>query len=227
VTSATDHTQSAFPWYDPRRAPGRVVAAVATGLLTIDLLGDQWTWSVRAIAGWDAASALLLALSWWIIGQADAAETRRRASAEDPGRTTVWILVLLSSAFSLFAGTIVLQQARQLAPEARGIAVALCLTAVASAWLLTHSAYTLRYARLFYRDDDEGVGGLEFPGKSPPSDFDFAYFAFTIGMCFQVSDVVITSAVIRRTVLVHAMLAFAYNTTILALALNLVFGLLN
>jgi uncharacterized membrane protein len=227
VPAATQHIEIAFPWYDPRRAPGRVFAALVTGLLTIELLGDQWTWSVRAIAGWDAASALLLGLSWWIIGQADAAETHRRASAEDPGRTTVWILVLLSSAFSLFAGTSVLSQARLLAPEARGIAVALCLTAVASAWLLTHSAYTLRYARLFYRDDDEGVGGLEFPGKAPPADFDFAYFAFTIGMCFQVSDVVITSPVIRRTVLVHAMLAFAYNTTILALALNLVFGLLN
>ena len=56
------------------------------------------------------------------------------------------------------------------------------------------------------------------------ADFDFAYFSFTIGMCYQTSDVTVSSYTIRRTVLVHSMISFAYNTVILALALNLVFG---
>ena len=43
-------------------------------------------------------------------------------------------------------------------------------------------------------------------------------------MCFQVSDVTITSPQIRRAVLGHALLSFAYNTVILALALNLTGG---
>jgi len=84
----------------------------------------------------------------------------------------------------------------------------------------------LRYAHLYYRGDREGTGGLEFPGKREPDDLDFAYFAFTIGMCYQTSDVTISSYAIRRTVLVHAIISFAYNTAILALALNLIFGLL-
>ena len=42
-------------------------------------------------------------------------------------------------------------------------------------------------------------------------------------MCFQVSDVTVTSGQIRRTVLGHAVLSFAYNTVILAFTLNLVF----
>ena len=50
-------------------------------------------------------------------------------------------------------------------------------------------------------DDDEGEGGLDFPGQRAPDDFDFAYFAFTVGMCFQSSDVVIKSRQIRRAVL--------------------------
>jgi uncharacterized membrane protein len=217
----------AFPWYDPRRAKGRFLLACALGLSTVGLTAGAFSWKVRAIAGFDMSSAVLLALSWWIIGPADAIETRRRASAEDPGRTTVWLLVLLSCAVSLFAATMVMGDARKLSEEGRQAVVGLCLWAVASAWLLTHSAFTLRYARLFYRDDEEGVGGLVFPGERQPADFDFAYFAFTIGMCFQVSDVTISSPVIRRTVLLHALLSFAYNTTILALALNLVFGLFN
>ena len=99
--------------------------------------------------------------------------------------------------------------------------------AVFIAWLLTHTAYALRYAHLYYRDDEEGVGGLQFPGDGPPDAFDFAYFAFTIGMCFQVSDVVISSRQLRRAALFHGCLSFAYNTAVLALALNIGFGLLN
>ncbi len=65
---------------------------------------------------------------------------------------------------------------------------------------------------------------MELPGGASPTYFDFAYFAFTVGMCFQVSDVTVTSAQIRRAVLVQAMLSFAYNTVILAFTLNLVFS---
>src|SRR5207248_3368690 len=105
--------------------------------------------------------------------------------------------------------------------------VAMCLLAVALAWGLTHTSYALRYAHLYYRDDEEGVGGLVFPCQEPPSYFDFAYFSFTVGMCFQVSDVVVSSPQIRRAVLGQASLAFVYNTTIMPLVLNLVFSLLN
>jgi uncharacterized membrane protein len=101
------------------------------------------------------------------------------------------------------------------------------LSAVVSAWGLTHTAYALRYAHLYYRDDDDGEGGLEFPGKIDPDGFDFAYFSFTLGMCFQVSDVCITSRTIRRTVLSHTLLSFLYNTVVLGLALNLMLGFLS
>ena len=64
-----------------------------------------------------------------------------------------------------------------------------------------------------------------FPDEHPPDDWDFAYFAFTIGMCFQVSDVSVVGHSMRRIVLGHSLLSFAYNTAILALALNVVAGL--
>ncbi len=99
----------------------------------------------------------------------------------------------------------------------------MCLTSVALAWGLTQTAFTLRYAHLYYREND-GVGGVSFPGQDQPTYFDFAYFAFTIGMCFQTSDVCVTSPTIRRTVLLHAIISFVYNTAIIAFVLNLVFG---
>ena len=96
---------------------------------------------------------------------------------------------------------------------------------MALSWTLTHTAFTLRYAHLYYREDDEGIGGVDFPGGAMPTYMDFAYFAFTVGMCFQVSDVQVTSHQIRRAVLLHATMSFLYNTAILAFVLNLVFNL--
>jgi uncharacterized membrane protein len=66
---------------------------------------------------------------------------------------------------------------------------------------------------------------VQLPGHAPPTYFDFAYFAFTIGMCFAVSDVCVTSPQIRRAVLLHALISFAYNSVILAFVLNFVFGM--
>ncbi|HEY8080089.1 MAG TPA: DUF1345 domain-containing protein, partial [Labilithrix sp.] len=92
-------------------------------------------------------------------------------------------------------------------------------------WVVTHTAFTLRYAHLYYRKHATAKC-FQFPGTDQPSDMDFAYFAFTVGMCFQVSDVVVASSRARRAVLLHAVTSFVYNTTILALSLNLVTTLL-
>lgn len=216
-----------FAWYDPRQSGGRVILSLCLGALAVLALAP-FGWTVRIVAAWNTAGLTLLTMAWWIIARSSPAETRRRAGAEDPGRTLVWVVALVSSTVSLGAATVLLPQARRLAPEASGALVVLCLLAVAVAWILTHSAYTLRYAHLFYRDDVHGrASGLDFPGQRAPDDLDFAYFSFTIGMCYQTSDVTVSSHLIRRTVLVHSMISFAYNTAIIALALNLVFGLFN
>jgi uncharacterized membrane protein len=213
----------AFAFHDPRRARARLTIALAVGALTGLAIPDRLGFPLRIVAAWNAGALAMGALAWWLILRASPAETRRRAAADDPGRHVVWAIVILASGFSLFATTVILREARLKAPEARDVFVVLCVAAVAGAWMLTHTAYTLRYAHLYYRDD-EGEGGLCFPGEAAPAYADFAYFAFTIGMCFQVSDVSITSGTIRRAVLGQGLLSFAYNTAILATALNLVLG---
>ncbi len=227
ATRAHRSLSRAFASHDPRQARLRLAASIAAGAAVAALVSASLGWAVRAVAGWDAVALVNLALSWWIIARADATETKRRAAAEDPGRHVVWAIVLAACTFSLFAAVVVLRRARALAPEQSSLLVALCLVAVTGAWALTHTSYTLRYAHLFYREgESSNDGGLTFPGDAPPNDFDFAYFAFTIGMCFQVSDVTITSPSLRRAVVAHALLSFAYNTAVLALSLNLIFNIL-
>jgi uncharacterized membrane protein len=212
---------------DPRRALARVGIAIACGLAAGIIIGPRVPGATAALVGGDVASMVLLALSWTLIFESDARATGDRAGAEDPGRTLVYVIVVLGSSASLLAATIFVGSARELAPTLKHLGVALCLATVALAWMLTHTAFTFRYAHLYYRDDSEGVGGVDFPGKQPPTYLDFAYFAFTIGMCFQVSDVCVTSPQIRSAVLLHGVVSFAYNSIILAFVLNLVFGLAN
>jgi uncharacterized membrane protein len=211
----------AFHPLDPRGARARLIYAVGLGVLTWFLFPGMAR-STRALLAGDAASFVLAAVAIYIIGFTDPAETRRRAAAYDPGRRLVWILVILTSMFGLLASVIVIRQGKTSASFEGQLHIVLCVATVMFSWILTHSAFTLRYAHLYYRG--EGNGGISFPGDEPPDDLDFAYFAFTIGMTFQVSDNNISSREVRRTVLRHALLSFVYNTVIVALALNLVVG---
>ncbi|HEX4334515.1 MAG TPA: DUF1345 domain-containing protein [Polyangiaceae bacterium] len=175
-----------------------MVLGATVGLAVAASLPGEMSWALRIVAGWDAGSGLLLVMIWFLILAGDPVATRCRAAAADPGHTVVWVIVLGASALSLFAGAGLMRHAKRIAPEAGTLLVCLSLVAVIAAWFLTHTSFTLRYAHLYYRDDDEGEGGLSFPGDRKPDDFDFAYFAFTVGMCFQVSDVTVSSPQIRR-----------------------------
>ena len=64
-----------------------------------------------------------------------------------------------------------------------------------------------------------------FQETSLPDYYDFAYFSFVIGMTSQVSDVQIASRLIRRWALVHGIIAFTFNTAVLALSINVISGL--
>jgi len=207
----------------PQRSVVRFSLAIVAGIGAALLTPSTIAWTLRFMLVWDVAAATLLLQSWALLLPADANATERRAGTEDPGRNAVFTLAVLSCLFSLFASTLGLRLARGHTGNEGWLA--LSLLSVALSWLLTHTMYTFRYAHLYYRG--ERKGGLIFPGTERPDDSDFAYYAFTLGMCFQVSDVQITSRQIRRSSLAHALISFLFNTMIVALALNLVSRLLD
>jgi uncharacterized membrane protein len=86
--------------------------------------------------------------------------------------------------------------------------------------------FALHYAHDFYMTDQHGThGGLEFPGEPAPDYADFLYFACIIGTSAQTADVSFTSRKMRRNGIVHCVLAFFFNTTLLALTINIASGL--
>jgi uncharacterized membrane protein len=203
------------------RAIFRLSAAVVSGVLAGLVVTGDHGWAFRLVTAWDTGLIVLLALAWTIILRYSAEQTRRRAAAVDPGRTLVWVVVLVASTGSLLAATAVVRYARTLAPRASEALVLLALVAVVVAWMGVHTAYTFRYAHLYYQETGE-TGGLRFPCDAPPADIDFAYYAFTVGMCFGSTDVLLTETRFRRATLGHALLSFFFNTGILAMTLNLI-----
>lgn len=193
--------------------------------------GPAWLHgTARWVAAYDVAAIVLLAYDWTFGLRNNLAHTMRRAAEADPGRNLLAAIVVVSVLAGFSSAVSILGPGPNVPPADRGIALAAGIAAVALGWFLIHTMFTFRYAHLYYYDSDQdgtAQRGLTFPGTTDPDDYDFAYFAFVIGMTFQVSDVQITDPGVRSVVLVHGILSFAYNTAILALVVNLASNLLN
>jgi uncharacterized membrane protein len=146
------------------------------------------------------------------------------ATTEDDSRTSAELILVSASLASLVGVAFVLIQASRADGTTKAVIIAVASLAVVLAWATVHTVFTLRYAHRWW----SARGGVDFKeGKEEPSYVDFAYLAFTVGMTYQVSDTDITSKAMRRLVLKHALLSFVFGTTIIALMINIVAGLLS
>ncbi|SCG48711.1 Uncharacterized membrane protein [Micromonospora echinaurantiaca] len=178
---------------------------------------------VAALVGWDAAALSWLVLVWHKVWLLDAEETARLALREDPNRAVRDALLIVACIISLFAIGFVVTTAHG-APTraARNVYSALGVLSVLLSWLVVHTVFAARYARIYYTGP---VGGVNFNQPGPPCYSDFAYLAFTIGATFQVSDTNLTDMDMRRAVLRHSMLSYLFGAFIFAVTVNLVAGL--
>ncbi len=168
---------------------------------------------MAALIGVNGFFVCYLALMGWMVAKTTPENLRRHAEADDEGAALILVLALGAVAISIASIFMVLNRENDSLTEA--------IFALASAplgWATLHVLAAFRYAHLFYAP--KPAGGLEFPSTPKPGISDFLYFSFVIGMTAQVSDVVVTSAALRKVVLIHSIGAFFFNTVILALAVN-------
>ena len=181
------------------------------------------------IAIWDIYAIVVVLMAWVTICTAHPRTTQRRARFQDSSRTLIFTFIIIAACMSLLAVILVLREHKAL-QRTGGLHMFMAAFAVIESWLLIHTVFTLHYAHVFYRPEQEvdvegSGGGLIFPGEHNPDYQDFAYFSFVIGMTCQVSDVNVTSRSMRRLALLHGLLSFAFNTVILALSINIISGL--
>jgi len=173
------------------------------------------------VAAWIATAASYLTWTWIVVARMTATETRDHATREDPTQPVTDIILLLASVASL-AGVGYLLIAESASGADAELAAAVGVGSVVAAWLIVHTVYTLRYARLYYGDPP---GGIDFNQDEPPCYLDFAYLAFTLGMTYQVSDTNLQTREIRGTALRHALLSYLLGAVILATIINMIAGL--
>jgi len=204
----------------------RIVTMLTAGTIAAIVTGALGSWQFAATVGWAVAALVYTASVWGATLRFDAAQTREHASREDPERGVGDTLVLLLSVASLVSVGFVLVAASDAQGAARAATAALAVVSVALSWILLHTLYALRYARLYYAGGaDSGGAGIDFNQTEDPRYTDFAYLSFTLGMTYQVSDTSITTHTIRSAALGHALLSFLFGSVILATTINLIAGL--
>lgn len=182
-------------------------------------------WAKSLALGFDAAAALFLASLLPLVLRHEAEAIRCRAEANDANRVIVLVIssVLTLVVMAAIAGELQGARSGQVS-SMLGLIATLVLI-----WLFANSVYALHYAHEFYTPEaGEGGtrdrGGLDFPGTPEPGYRDFAYFAFTLGMTFQTSDVAITQSRIRAVAVLHSFAAFVFNIGVIAFTINVIGG---
>lgn len=171
------------------------------------------------LGGWCAFAVASLGFAWRAAYHASL--TEGGVQREDPSSPLLLMLVLGGCVASLTAVATVLLNLKQLPDSAQLRPVLLATATVVLSWLLIHTRYAFHYAhRYIEAGGAQGEPVLDFPGSQAPDYGDFLYFSFVIGMTSQVSDVTVHSRAMRRLVLLHSLLSFAFNMLILALGVN-------
>lgn len=198
-------------------------------ILFIALLGAGWAGGIGllgleqgAMIGFDLA-ALGFLISCVPLFHDEAERMRQAARDNDANRLLLLGISIILSLVVLVAVARQLRGQNSLGP----LDIALIIGTLVLTWTFANAVYALHYAHLFYTRADGGkdMAGLDFPGDRREPDFaDFTYFAFTLGVALQTSDVVVTSPHIRVVVIIHCVAAFFFNLGVLALTINILSG---
>lgn len=186
------------------------------------VVGPMMSWTLFAVV-----HALITWLAFRALGHdqlqaALAVETRAHATARRRG--TSWLRTLVTggtgAGWSVQVSLLALLAvaALLLVPGLRQEPVVLAtgLAMVAASWIDVAVVYTLHYARV-----NGTSGSLRFPGEEPPTFSDYRYLAVGVQTTFGTTDVEVRTSVMRRVVTGHALLAFVFNTVIVAIVVSL------
>ena len=209
-----------------KTARRRVVLIAGLGLVVGLVVGLVYRATIAPLVGYDVAALIYLGYVWWRIWPLDAEGTSSHAAVEDPTHASADLMLLVAAVVSLGAVGWAIARSTSSHGTTRGVEVGLGIASIVLSWLLVHTIFTLKYARMYYGGPSK-EGGVDFENKVRPPYSDFAYLAFTIGMTFQVSDTDIQSAEYRRLALRHALLSYLFGAVILAATINLVAGLVS
>jgi uncharacterized membrane protein len=209
------------------RVRPRLTVGVSVGLVVSLVLPRNLSPYTCALVAWDTGTALYLALAWSLMLRANVEHMRSRARQQDDGAAAVLVLTVVAAVASLAAIALELVGMKGYSQHRQALHLGLAALTILCSWCLIHTAFALHYAHEFYVDDEGCVDPcLQFPGEKEPAYLDFLYFSFVIGTTSQTADVSIASRSMRSLAMAHGVIAFFFNTTLLALTINIAASLI-
>lgn len=162
-------------------------------------------------------------LTWWTLRRADAAQlvewarqTTARSLAErrlerwTGSGVRVWALSAAMFALATVLAVLLVADLRT-----NPVILVASLLVVVTSWSMLVYAYAVAYLR-----QAADTGGLGFPDGADPVWSDYVYLAVQVNATFSSSDVDVTSTPMRRLVTGHTLLAFVFNTVVVALLVS-------
>lgn len=214
-------------WRSIRMRP-RLYVATLSGLFVLLVLPHTMTAAMRGTIAWNVGGLIYLFFAFRLMLRLRVEEIRKRAAQQDDGAIVILVLVLLGifASFAAIGGLI--NDAKSAKELLKLTYVGLAALTIFVSWTVMQITFTMHYAHEYYQPEESGqaVAGLNFPSDDKPDFWDFFYFATSIGATSQTSDVSIKSKPLRRIVTLHAIVSFFFNTTVLALTINLAASLI-
>ena len=206
-------------------ATHRLLIVVFTGFNSYLLAPAEMSPIVRLASSWVLAGGLYLTLTYIMMYFSTQENILGLSKKEDDGAARILLIIVLAAAASLVTIVIILSDIKALPTNLAIRHVGLVLATYIISWLYVHTAFALHYAHVYYQElEKTKEAPLLFASKLRPTYVDFLYFSFVIGMTCQTADVNIASSRIRFLVMLQGMTAFVFNTSLLALAINLISG---
>jgi uncharacterized membrane protein len=210
----------------------RIYICAAVMVLVYLAIPHDLRLATRALLAWNAGALLFIFLVGWMIARATPVTIQAQAALEDENQWVLLVVGTVAAGAALAAIVAELGEVKDMTGFDKSAHITLTAVTILSAWTFIHLLYALHYAHEYYGDifDEAGKAvedrkGLRFPGERGPTYGDFLYFAFVIGCACQTADVETVSPAMRRTTLAHGVVAFFFNTIILALTINIGAGL--
>lgn len=192
-----------------------VVAAACFAFLT----SGQFT-AQNLLISWDLGALVYLALSWYRMMTSEVHLIRKRAADLDFSDSLLLLLASVAALASIAGIAMELRNVQGSAPDVALAKACMVTVTILISWVFLHTLFTIHYAHRYYAGEGKG-GGLHFPDDpEEPVYWDFLYYSFTIGVAAQTADIEVTSTLMRKLTLAHSVLSFLFNTTIVALAIN-------
>lgn len=201
---------------------GLAVGAVAWGVASV--VGVPAT--LRGLVAWNLGGLVYLLLTWRLFVTEKEADVRARAAREDERRGVILAVVVIAVVAAVTAIIGAEISARRADQAQRLVIAGLSAVTLLISWLVLQSVFVAHYAHRHFQTLEKEPEAFVFPGQAPSTYMDFVYLAFCVGATAQVSDPGVATTRLRNLVTTHAVLAFFYNTTILAVGVGILAGLL-